>query len=62
MAWPLPSQFSTMLQKPQVAFRDPRLRQCCVEKDAMGQPRPWAGAFAVVYKGIDPGEEALHPF
>jgi serine/threonine protein kinase/pSer/pThr/pTyr-binding forkhead associated (FHA) protein len=42
-----------MLQTPRVAFRDPRLRACRVEKNAMGQPRPWAGAFAVVYKGID---------
>ena len=42
-----------MLQTPQVAFRDPRLKACQVEKNAMGQPRPWAGAFAVVYKGID---------
>ena len=52
MAWPLPSHFSVILQNPQVAFRDPRLRACQVERNAMGQPRPWAGAFAVVYKGI----------
>jgi serine/threonine protein kinase len=42
-----------MLQRPQAAFRDPRLQACRVEKNAMGQPRPWAGNFAVVYKGID---------
>jgi hypothetical protein len=42
-----------MLQNPKVAFRDPELRKCRVEKDAMNQPRPWSGAFAVVYKGID---------
>jgi len=53
MAWPLPSQFRVMLQNPRVAFRDARLRECCVERDAMGQPRPWSGAFAVVYKAFD---------
>jgi serine/threonine protein kinase len=25
-----------------------------VERDAQGQPRPWSGSFAVVYKGTDP--------
>jgi hypothetical protein len=49
-----------MLQNPKVAFRDPELRKCRVEKDAMNQPRPWSGAFAVVYKGID--EEQMRPF
>ncbi|MEE8451274.1 MAG: hypothetical protein V3R99_05140 [Thermoguttaceae bacterium] len=53
MSWPLASHFSAMLQNPGVAFRDPRLQQCSVEKNAMNQPRPWAGSFAVVYKGID---------
>jgi hypothetical protein len=49
-----------MLQNPKVAFRDPELRKCRVEKDAMNQPRPWSGAFAVVYKGID--EQGKRPF
>ena len=60
MPWPLASHFSTMLQNPKVAFRDPALRTCRVEKDARNQPRPWSGAFAVVYKGID--EEGKRPF
>jgi len=42
-----------MLQNPRVAFRDPQLKTCSIEKDERNQPRPWAGAFAVVYKGID---------
>jgi len=42
-----------MLQNPRIAFRDPRLQACTIEKDQRNQPRPWAGAFAVVYKGID---------
>ena len=46
-----------MLQNPRVAFRDRRLRACQVQKNALGQPRPWAGAFAVVYKGIDPDDQ-----
>ncbi len=53
MAWPLASHFSVMLQTPRVAFRDPVLQQCVVQKNAQGQPRPWAGAFAVVYKATD---------
>ena len=42
-----------MLQTPKLAFRDPALQTCRVEKDAMNQPRPWSGSFAVVYKGIN---------
>jgi hypothetical protein len=54
MAWPLASQFSAVLQRPSAAFRDPMLRQYAVERDRFRQPRPWAGSFAVVYKGIPP--------
>ncbi len=43
-----------MLQRPEVAFRDPELRGYQIERDRFGQPRPWTGAFAVVYKGIPP--------
>jgi len=53
MSWPLASHFSAMLQKPRFAFRDPRLQACRIEKDQRNQPRPWAGAFAVVYKAYD---------
>jgi len=52
MSWPLASHFSAMLQNPKIAFRDPELQQCRIEKDERNQPKPWAGAFAVVYKGI----------
>ncbi len=51
MSWPLASHFSAMLQNPRIAFRDARLKQCSILKDAQNQPRPWAGSFAVVYKG-----------
>ena len=64
MSWPLASHFSAMLQNPKVAFRDPRLQGSTIEKNEQNQPRPWAGAFAVVYKGIDPekGPFALRIF
>ena len=54
MSWPLASHFSAMLQNPRIAFRDPRLQRAVIEKNEQNQPRPWAGAFAVVYKGVDP--------
>jgi len=55
MSWPLASHFSAMLQNPGLAFRDPQLKQVTIEKDARGQPRPWSGAFAVVYKAYGAG-------
>ncbi len=57
MSWPLASHFSAMLQNPGVAFRDPELKLCRVEKDERNQPRPWSGSFAVVYRGIDAAGE-----
>lgn len=54
MAWPLASQFSAMLQNPQIAFRDPALKQSVIFKNPQGQPKPWSGAFAVVYKATLP--------
>jgi serine/threonine protein kinase len=54
MPWPLASHFQAILQTPRIAFRDPELRSFSVERDAQGQPRPWAGSFAVVYKGTAP--------
>jgi len=47
-----------MLQSPRIAFRDPRLQRAVIEKNGQNQPRPWAGAFAVVYKGVDPEVQA----
>ena len=54
MPWPLASDFSTMVQQPRLAFRDPRLQACRIERNFLNQPRVWAGQFAVVYKGVDP--------
>lgn len=53
MSWPLTSDFQTILQNPAIAFRDPYLRSCSIERDVLGQPRAWAGQFAVVYKAVD---------
>jgi eukaryotic-like serine/threonine-protein kinase len=53
MPWPLPSDFHTVVQHPQIAFRDPHLRGCRIERNALNQPRVWSGAFAVVYKAVD---------
>lgn len=59
MPWPLPAHFSAMLQSPRAAFRDSQLRSCTIERTDSGQPRPWAGAFAVVYKAVLPDGKAL---
>ncbi len=64
MPWPLASHFSTMLQKPNFAFKDPVLKNSEILRNAQGQPKPWAGAFAVVYKAtLENGEHrALRVF
>ncbi|WP_197442554.1 protein kinase domain-containing protein [Lignipirellula cremea] len=41
-----------MLQNPKIAFRDADLKECSVEKNNLGQPKPRSGNFATVYKGF----------
>jgi hypothetical protein len=53
-SWPLISDFSRVLQNPQVAFRDPALRTCVVEMNQLGQPKARSGNFATVYRGYRP--------
>lgn len=53
MPWPLASDFSAIVQHPRLAFRDPALQGCRIERNSFNQPRTWSGAFAVVYKGLD---------
>lgn len=53
-SWPLISDFSRMLQNPQVAFRAPELKQCSVELNQLGQPKARSGNFATVYRGYRP--------
>ena len=64
MFWPNPADFSRMLQSPSVAFRDEQLQQCEVENNHLGQPRPWSGNFATVYRGVYPqgGSVAIRVF
>jgi serine/threonine protein kinase len=59
MSWPLISDFSRMMQTPKVAFRKPELRECTIEKDALGQPKARSGNFATVFKGFYPDGRAL---
>lgn len=54
MPWLMASDFSTMVQQPRLAFREERLQACRIERNALNQPRVWAGQFAVVYKGVEP--------
>ena len=63
-SWPLISDFSRMLQTPKVAFRDPALRDCTIEKNNLGQPKPRSGNFATVYRGYrgDGSEFAVRVF
>jgi eukaryotic-like serine/threonine-protein kinase len=53
MSWPLASDFCKMVQHPQLAFRDPLLQACRIERTAHNQPRVWSGQFAMVLKGTD---------
>ncbi|HEY5314076.1 MAG TPA: hypothetical protein VIK18_16210, partial [Pirellulales bacterium] len=48
-----------MLQNPRIAFRDPELQQCAIEKNALGQPKPRSGNFATVYRGLQPDGSSL---
>ncbi|MCG8586265.1 MAG: AarF/UbiB family protein, partial [Pirellulales bacterium] len=57
--WPLVSEFTTVLQTPKIAFRDQELKQCHIERNSLGQPRPWSGKFATVFHGTLPNERSL---
>jgi len=48
-----------MLQNPKVAFRSAELKECTVEKNNLGQPKPRSGNFATVYKGFNPQNEPV---
>ena len=58
-SWPLVSDFARMLKTPKAAFRDPALRECTIETNHLGQPKPRSGNFATVYKAIRPDGRAL---
>src|SRR5258708_36716219 len=52
--WPGVAEYRDSLQHPDKVFRLPELRACKAEVNKMGVPRARAGAFANVYKLIDP--------
>lgn len=53
--WPVVADYFTMLQNPQIAFRDADLKSCQIETHALTrQPVARAGAFACVYKATYP--------
>jgi len=56
MSWPNAAHFAVMMQDPEMAFRDPRLKKVLIEKDPIhkNQPRVWSGKFANVYRATDP--------
>jgi hypothetical protein len=53
MTWPIGGDFSKSLQNPRLGLKPPELHGLTIERTRLGQPRPWSGAFAVVYKGTD---------
>ena len=58
-SWPLVSDFARMLKTPKAAFRDPQLRECTIETNHLGQPKPRSGNFATVYKAVRPDGRAI---
>jgi hypothetical protein len=61
--WPNQSDYKDALQNPDIAFRDPDLKQSQAERSPMGVPRARSGAFASVYKMTGPrGPIALKLF
>jgi hypothetical protein len=59
MSWPAASHFSLSLQNPRAGLRSRELHSLRVMRDKLGQPRPWSGAFAVVFQGTDPGGRSV---
>lgn len=59
MSWPAASHFSLSLQNPRAGLRSRELHGFRVTRDKLGQPRPWSGAFAVVFHATDPGGRSV---
>lgn len=55
--WPMQADFSMAMQNPRFAFKDPELQKLEIVRTPNRQPRPWSGAFAVVFKGIFPSSK-----
>ncbi len=54
MAWPMGSDYASMLQNSAVAFKDPDLKRSSIKRDKNGLPHGMSGQFAVVYKATLP--------
>lgn len=54
MAWPMGSDYASMLQNSAVAFKDPELKRSTIKRDKNGLPHGMSGQFAVVYKATLP--------
>lgn len=59
MPWPTRAEFNSMMQSPEVAFRDKSLHALEIERDKNGLPRARAGSFADVYCGIRPNQDRI---
>ena len=59
MAWPMGSDYASMLQNSAVAFRDPELKRSTIKRDKNGLPHGMSGQFAVVYKATLPSGSHL---
>src|SRR5262245_31103070 len=57
MAWPLATDYSTVIQNPAGCFGDPELAAGASATDMLGLPLTYAGGFANVYKMSCPGEQ-----
>src|ERR1700720_4540309 len=62
MSWPSGQDYREAIQAPGSAFKDGDLRNCAVECDKLGLPRPRSGGFATVYKVIGPKVWAVRCF
>ena len=57
--WPAQADYRDALQNADLAFKDPVLRACKVERNKMGVPKARSGAFASVYKLIKSNGDAV---
>ena len=58
MAWPLATDYSTVIQNPGTCFADTELAAGQSATDMLGLPLTFAGNFANVYKLLCPNDQA----
>lgn len=57
VSWPTTAEYEAMLAHPKKAFKEPKFRECVIEKKPNGLPRPRSGNSATVYKAMLPNGE-----